>query len=91
MAAFVQSEAFSPLMKKVQAADRVLFQEAERWLANPIHDAPIYASPNEIWASLASEFQGSFRQMLYNDDVPDDAEVIGMLEMLHLRLHGNQS
>lgn len=91
MAAFVQSEAFSPLMKKVQAADRVLFREAERWLANPIHDAPIYASPNEIWASLASEFQGSFRQMLYNDDVPDDAEVIGMLEILHLRLHGNQS
>lgn len=64
----------------------MLFRDAERWLTKPVHDAPIYASSEKIWASLAGEFQGGFRQMLYDDDVPDDAEVIAVLDMLGLQL-----
>ena len=88
---FVQSDAFGSLMEKVQESDRWLFREAERWLAKPVHDAPIYAIPEKIWATLAGELQGNFRQMLYDDDVPDDAEVIAVLDMLGLQLRKSRS
>ena len=86
---FIQSTDFGSMIKKVQESERLLFRDAERWLAKPVHDAPIYASSEKIWASLAGEFQGGFRQMLYDDDVPDDAEVIAVLDMLGLQLRNS--
>ena len=88
---FVQSDAFGSLIETVQESDRLLFRDAERWLAKPIHDAPIYSNPEKIWTSLAGEFQGNFRQMLYDDDVPDDSEVITVLDMLSLSLQLRKS
>ena len=80
--AFVQSDAFGALMVKVQAADRSLFKDAKRWLATPAHAAPIFSQPSDQWQSVSPEFKGDFRQMLYDDDVPDDNEVVSALETI---------
>ena len=85
-AAFVQSEAFGALMEEVRRADRSLFKDAERWLATPAHDALIFSKPSELWHTLSSEFQGNFRQMLYDDDVPNDNEGIGALQLIGQQL-----
>ena len=84
--AFVQSEAFSALMEEVRCADRALCKEAERWLATPAHDALIFSKPSDHWHTLSAEFQGDFRQMLYDEDVPNDKEVISALEAIAQQL-----
>lgn len=79
---FVQSGAFAALVEEVQSADRSLFKEAKRWLAMPAHEAAIFSNPSELWRSLSADFQGGFRQMLYDEDIPDDNEVIAALETI---------
>ena len=82
----MESEDFGALMEAVRTADRSLFKEAERWLATPAHDAAIFSQPADTWHTLSPEFQGDFRQMLYDDDVPNDKEVVTALQTIAQQL-----
>ena len=83
---FVAADDFVQMIEIVRAADRSLFEGAERWLEKPARDAVLLAEPDAIWSSLKTEFQGDFRQMLYDDELPDDAEVLEMLVSLRDRV-----
>ncbi len=83
---FLAADDFIQMMDTVRAADRSLFEGAERWLEKPAREAVLLADPDTIWSSLRTEFQGDFRQMLYDDELPDDKEVLEMLGSLRVRL-----
>jgi len=80
--AFVVSKEFPNLIEIVRSSDLELFKDAKQWLDPPIHSALIFSDCVETWRKLAPAFQGDFRQMLYDDDVPNDEEVIHAFETI---------
>ena len=76
---FVASNAFVDLMIEVREADRESMPGAHEWLSPPLSEATIVADATSLWSQVRSEFQGSFRDMVYGDSIPDDAEVLGCL------------
>ncbi len=87
---FLASDGFVNMMGRVREADRSLFAGAERWLAKPAKEAPLLADTQSLWPLLRSEFQGSFRQLLYDNDLPADTEVVEVLGSLRDRIQGNE-
>ncbi len=80
--AFVVSKEFPNLIQSVRSSDLERFKDAKQWLDPPIHSALIFSDCAKTWRKLAPEFQGDFRQMLYDDDLPNDEEVIFTFETI---------
>lgn len=76
---FVASDAFVDLMCSVMACDRESMPGAEKWLSAPLRDATIVADVENLWHRVRPAFRGSFRDMVYGDGLPDDAEVLASL------------
>lgn len=76
---FVASDAFVDLMIEVRESDRESMPGADVWLSPSFSEATIVADAKSLWSQVRSEFQGSFRDMVYGDSIPDDAEVLECL------------
>ena len=76
---FVASDAFVDLMVEVRESDRASMPGAHAWLSPSLSKAAIVADARGLWNQVRSEFQGSFRDMVYGDSIPDDAEVLECL------------
>ena len=76
---FVVSDAFVDLMIEVRESDRESIPGARAWLAPSLREATIVADAKGLWCQVRSEFRGSFRDMVYGDSIPDDAEVLECL------------
>ena len=76
---FVASDAFVDLMVEVRESDRESMPGAHVWLSPPLSQATIVADAERLWRQVRAEFQGSFRDMVYGDSIPDDAEVLECL------------
>ena len=76
---FVASGAFLELMAEVRESDRMSMSGATAWLDPPLGKAAIMADAESVWSEIRSEFRGSFKDMVYSDSVPDDAEVLSCL------------
>ena len=79
---FVASDAFVDLMVEVRESDRDSMPGADAWLSPSLSEAAIVADAKSLWSQLRSEFQGGFRDMVYGDSVPDDAEVLECLALI---------
>jgi len=52
---------------------------SEAWLSPPLRKATIVADAEKLWSQVRSEFRGRFKDMVYGDSLPDDAEVLACL------------
>ena len=80
--AFVGSKAFAGMLDSVKDSDRQSMPNAEVWLDPPLVDAPVFANSAELWDTIKTEFYGSFKEMVYGDDMPRDAEVLEVIGTL---------
>ena len=76
---FVSSDAFVDLVTEVRESDRASMPGAHAWLSPSLSEATIVTDARSLWSQVRSEFQGSFRDMVYGDSIPDDAEVLECL------------
>ena len=76
---FVASDAFVDLIAEVRESDRDSIPGARAWLSPPLSKAIIVADAENLWSQVRSEFRGSFKDMVYGDSLPDDAEVLACL------------
>ncbi len=76
---FVASDAFVDLMAEVRESDRDSMPGARAWLSPPLSKAIIVADTENLWSQVRPEFRGSFKDMVYGDSLPDDAEVLACL------------
>ena len=76
---FVASDAFVDLIAEVRESDRDSIPGARAWLSPPLSKAIIVADAENLWSQVRPEFRGSFKDMVYDDSLPDDAEVLACL------------
>ena len=76
---FVASDAFVELVSKVKESDRKSMPGASAWLDPPLNRATIIADAENLWSEIGAEFRGNFKDMVYGDSVPSDAEVLACL------------
>ena len=76
---FVASDAFVDLIAEVRESDRDSIPGARAWLSPPLSKAIIVADAENLWSQVRPEFRGSFKDMVYGDSLPDDAEVLACL------------
>ena len=76
---FVASDAFAELVAEVKESDRQSMPGASAWMDPPLSKAMIVADAENLWSEIGSEFRGNFKDMVYGDSVPDDAEVLECL------------
>ena len=76
---FVASDAFVDLMAEVRESDLRSMPGASAWLSPPLSKATFVAETESLWTKVRPEFRGSFRDMVYGDSLPDDAEVLACL------------
>ena len=70
-------DAFVDLMVEVRESDRESMPGANVWLSPALREATIVADAEHLWRQVRSE--GSFKDMVYGDSIPDDAEVLECL------------
>ena len=79
---FVASDAFVDLMSEVRASDRDSMPGARAWLSPPLSKATMVADAESLWSQVRREFRGNFKDMVYGDSLPDDAEVLACLALI---------
>ena len=76
---FVAGHEFVELLAKVRESDLNAMPGSEAWLSQPLGKATIVADAEKLWSQVRSEFRGGFKDMVYGDSLPDDAEVLACL------------
>ena len=76
---FVASDSFVEMMTAVRESDRESIPGARLWADAPLGDAMIATDAERLWRRIRSEFRGNFKDMVYADSLPDDAEVLACL------------
>ena len=79
---FVASDAFAEMIVEVRESDRGSMPGASKWLDPPLREAMIVADAESLWRDLRSEFQGSFRDMVFSATLPDEDEVLACLNLI---------
>ena len=74
------------MIKTVMDADRLQFSDAGIWLDQPLGEALLFSDPTIYWPTLAVAFNGSFADMLYDDDLPNNEEVVAVFSQIGQRL-----
>ena len=85
---FVASDAFVELMAAVRESDRKSIPGARLWADPPLGQAMIVTDAENLWRAIRSEFGGNFKDMVYGDSLPDDAEVLACLASIGASLTG---
>ena len=83
---FVTSEAFLRLIEDVKVADKLSMPNAAVWLDPPVTDAKVFADTEALWQAIKSEFHGSFKDMVYGDELPSDDDVLEALSTIKTAL-----
>ena len=79
---FIANDDFIRLLEEVKAADRASMPNAEVWLDPPLADAMVFAQTEYLWQNIKSEFHGSFKDMVYGNDLPSDSDVLAALNTI---------
>lgn len=79
---YIKSDKFPPLLKEVCDSDKLVFEDAAKWVDPPLHEARLFADPSGTWGKVCDEFEGPFSQMVYNQEIPSSREIIELLETL---------
>ena len=85
IAAFLNSDAFDVMLKKVAADDKLSFKSNNDWLQHPPSEALMFANVGRVWNELKSTYNGAFRNLVFGT-LPADEHVLGTLQKLKGRL-----
>jgi hypothetical protein len=72
-----------PMLDVVENADRQQFANAGNWLNTPIHKAAIFSDFESIWRKIRAELHTRFAPLVYDNDIPEDEEVLSLLKTLY--------
>ena len=75
-----------PMLKVVEEADRLQFKQAGNWVDIPIHEASIFSGAASVWQKIREEFHTRFAPLVYDNDIPEDDEVISLLEAIYIQI-----
>lgn len=82
---YIESDEFLTLLNIVKETD--LKQAGSGlWLDQPFNDVALFKNEKSVWGQLTSEFNGTFADMVYDDDLPNDTEVTAMLSLVQKNL-----
>ncbi len=76
------SDALHELIKIVIRTDREQFKEKATWLDEPLHESPLFSRAEDVWKDYSQYFNNGFAEMVYDNDIPEDTEVITMLNAI---------
>lgn len=79
-------DALLPMLKVVEDADRQQFRHAGSWLDSPLHETVIFSDAASIWQKIRGEFHTRFAPLVYDGDIPEDDEVISLLDAICAQL-----
>lgn len=79
-------DALLPMLKVVEDADRQQFRHAGSWLDSPLHETAIFSDATSIWQKIRGEFHTRFSPLVYDGDIPEDDEVISLLDAICTQL-----
>lgn len=79
-------DALLPMLKVVEDADRQQFRHAGSWLDSPLHETVIFSDAAFIWKKIRGEFHTRFAPLVYDGDIPEDDEVISLLDAICTQL-----
>lgn len=83
--AFMNSEAFAMMLKKVREDDMGSQAKNRSWLEKPIHQSLMFANLEATWQQLVPTYEHEFRALVYGK-LPTSAEVLGSLQKIKARL-----
>ena len=78
--------ALLPMLKVVEEADRQQFRNAGSWLDTPIYEAVIFSDAESVWQRIRMEFYTRFAPFVYDGDIPQDEEVVSLLDTIHSQI-----
>ena len=76
---FVASQGFLDLIEEVRQSDQIAIPEAAIWTDPPLSEAMVFSDTGKVWEKVSSEFQGSFKEMVFGDSIPTNDEVLACL------------
>lgn len=85
---FLALDEFLLLIDAVRECDRLTMPGSEVWLEPNILDAMIFSDTETLWDAIKSEFNGTFRDMVYGTDLPKNQEILARLNQIGDALKG---
>ena len=72
---FVSANSFVELLEDVRRCDRNAIPNASTWLDPSMLDATVFSTDMDFWQIVGQELNGSFIEMVYEDELPKLDEV----------------
>lgn len=82
---FLNSPEFETMLLKVANDDVKSFKNNNQWLAYHPNQSLIFKDLNDIWSQLEATYNGSFRDLVYND-FPSSETVLHTLAIIRKRM-----
>ncbi len=84
---YLQSDDFQILMRAVLNNERSLARDGGKSvLDGSLSSLDIFSSPNMVWDSISVGLSGNFKDMVFDGDIPEKKEVVGVLESIGVEL-----
>jgi len=82
---FFNEDDFIEMLLKVGQDDFIGYRNNNEWLKNHPCSAIIFDAPEEIWPSIKSAYQTSFKHMVFGQ-LPDEADLLATLDKIKSRI-----
>jgi predicted nucleotidyltransferase component of viral defense system len=83
---FFNSTAFEEMLLKVANDDVASYKNSNEWLINHPNDALLFKDLENVWVALKVAYSGDFKNLVYGDSFPDEADVLAELKRIKERL-----
>jgi predicted nucleotidyltransferase component of viral defense system len=83
---FFNSTAFEEMLLKVANDDVASYKNSNEWLINHPNDALLFKDLENVWVALKVAYSGDFKNLVYGDSFPDEADVLAALKRIKERL-----
>lgn len=82
---FVLSDEFDFMIRKVIACDKAVHSQA-LWLNKPLSTARIFLNFAQVWPALESTYNGEFKAMVVDNNMPSKDQLLATIAVIHQRL-----
>jgi hypothetical protein len=83
---FFDSTAFEEMLLKVANDDVASYKNANEWLIHHPNEALLFKDVENVWAVLKVVYNLDFKNLVYGDRLPNEADVLATLKRIKARL-----
>ncbi len=83
---FFDSTAFEDMLLKVANDDVASYKNSNEWLIHHPNEALIFKDLDNVWTGLKAVYNGEFKNLVYGDTLPDEADILATLRRIKERL-----